>query len=317
MPKISVIMPVYNAEKYIREAIESILNQTFEDFEFIIINDGSTDFTKSIIESYKDSRIKIINHEINQGVYISRNEGLKIARGEFIANFDSDDISMKNRLEKQLSFTMKYPDIAVIGSWMEMTDMKFSKTYILKYNCDPAIIKWDQILKNQISNPASFFRKKIIDKVGYYKKKYKYAGDYDFWSRISRKYKMSNISKVLVRQRIHDESITGTLRTHKIQTHLTLEVIFNNINYYINLNKKDFKIFVNAVKRARISNFKDFIKVRKIYKDLFNSYIKKENLDKRDIKKLFPNYKRKRNFMFKWYIKYKFLKLYNLCKKFK
>ena len=303
MPKTSVIMPAYNAEKYIREAIDSILNQTFKDFEFIIVNDGSTDSTKTIIESYVDPRIKIINHNTNQGIYISRNWGLKIAQGEFIANFDSDDISMKNRLEEQLSFMMKYPDIVVIGSWMEMMDMKFSKTYILKYNCDPAIIKWDQILKNQISNPASFFRKKTIDEVGYYRKKYKYAGDYDFWSRISRKYKMSNISKALVRQRVHNKSITGTPRTHKIQTHLTLEVIFNNINYYINISRKDFKIFIDAVKNGKISNFKNFIKVRRFYKDLFNSYIKKENLSKEDIKKILPDYKKKKDAMLKWYVK--------------
>lgn len=307
-------MPAYNAEKYIKEAIDSILNQTFKDFEFIIVNDGSKDSTKNIIESYADPRIKIINHGTNQGIYSSRSDGLKMARGEFIAILDSDDISMKNRLEEQLDFMLNHPDIAVVGSWMETIDVESGKTHILKLERDPAIIKWMHILKNQILNSSSFFRKKIIDEIGYYRKEYEYAEDYDLWSRISRRYKMVNIPKVLVQYRICSKSVTRALETRKAQKQHILEIVFNNINYYINLNRKDFKVFSNAVKWAKISNFKDFIKVRKIYKDLFSSYIKKEKFSKIDIKKILPDYKKKQKAMFRWYTKYRFPNIYNLCK---
>lgn len=315
MPKISVIMPACNAEKYIGEAIESILNQTFKDFEFIIINDGSTDSTKKIIENYKDPRIKLINHDSNKGIYTSRNEGLRIVKGEFIVDFDSDDISLKTRLEEQLDFMVKNSEIALVGSWIELIDIDKNKSYIMKYTCDPTVIRWEQIFKNQISNSASFFRRDLLEEVGYFNEKYRYAADFDFWSRIIRKYRVANIPKVLIKQKIHKESITGSAETGKIQREFAKEIIFNNINYYINLNKKDFKLLSDAVKWAKISSFKNFIKVRKIYKHLFSSYIRKENLDKKDIKKILPDYKRKRNFMFKWYIKCKFPKIYNLCKK--
>lgn len=307
-PKISIIMPAYNAEKYIKEAVDSILNQTFKDFELIIVNDGSTDSTKTIIESYIDPRIKIITHKTNQGIYSSRSDGLKAAQGEFIAVLDSDDIAMKNRLEEQSNFMIKNPDIAVVGSWMEVIDVDSGDTYTLKPECDPVIIKWMHILKNQILNSASFFRKDIVDKIGYYKKEYEYAEDYDLWSRISRRYKMANIPKVLVKYRIRKKSVTRASESGKAQRQHILEIIFNNINYYINLGQEDFKIFVNAVKEAKISGFKNLIKVRKIYKDLFNSYIKKEKLGKEEIKKILPDYKKKKNSMFKWYIKYKFSK---------
>ena len=104
MPKISVVMPAYNAEKYIGEAIESILNQTFKDFEFIIINDGSVDHTKEIIREYNDPRIVLLENDKNRGIVLSLNKGLDAATGKYIARMDADDIATKDRLEKQLEF---------------------------------------------------------------------------------------------------------------------------------------------------------------------------------------------------------------------
>ena len=314
MPKVTVLMSVYNGQKYLREAINSILNQTFKDFEFIIIDDCSIDKTKDIILSYKDSRIRFIENKKNIGLTKSLNKGLKIARGKYIARMDVDDISMPERVEKQISFLDKHKDIAVVGSWIEIINMESSRAYVLKNDCNPAIIKWTHIFKNQITHSSAFFRKEIIKKIGHYNEKYKYAQDFDFWFRISRKYKIANIPKVLVKYRIHSKSVTETPKTHKIQKQSILEIIFNNINYYINLDQKNFKIFVNAIKWAKISSFKHLIKVRKIYKNLFNSYIKKENLNKEDIKRIFPDYKKKQRVMFIWYIKPKFPKVYNLCK---
>lgn len=115
-PAISVLMPVYNSEKYLNEAIESILNQTFVDFEFIIINDASNDNSENIIESYQDSRIKYFKNEKNLGVAKTLNKGLKLAQGKYIARMDSDDISLPERLYKQFKFMEVYNDIDVCGS---------------------------------------------------------------------------------------------------------------------------------------------------------------------------------------------------------
>lgn len=315
MPKVSVIMPAYNAEKYIKEAIDSILNQTFKDFEFIIINDGSIDSTEDIIKSYTDPRIKIINHDTNQGIYASRSDGLKMAQGEFIAILDSDDIAIKNRLEEQLNFMENHPNIAVVGSWMEVINVDHREVHTLKHDCDPVIIKWTHILKNQILNSSSFFRKKTVDKIGYYRKEYEYAEDYDLWSRISRRYKMANMPRVLVQYRIRGKSVTRAPETRKTQKQHISQIIFNNINYYINLNREDFEIFRQVWKNSRISSFKNFIKARRIYKSLFKSYIQKENLNNKDIKKVLANYKVNRSSIFKQYLKYRFPRFYKLFKK--
>lgn len=119
MPKISVVMPVYNTkEEWLREAIESILNQSYKDFEFIIIDDGSDKSIEPIVNSYNDARIVLIRQE-NQGIAKSLNYGFKISKGEYIARMDSDDISMPERFEKQVNFLDKNPQISVLGGCFE------------------------------------------------------------------------------------------------------------------------------------------------------------------------------------------------------
>lgn len=113
-------MPAYNAEKYLREAIDSILAQTFTDFELIIINDGSTDFTKDIILSYTDQRIRYIENEQNSGICVTLNKGLDAARGRYIARMDSDDISLPRRLEVQVQYMDSHPEIGVAGTDIEI-----------------------------------------------------------------------------------------------------------------------------------------------------------------------------------------------------
>ncbi len=115
-PRVTVLMSVYNGEKYLREAIDSILNQTFKDFEFLIIDDGSTDSSADIIRSYTDFRIRLIQNEKNIGLTRSLNKGLKLAKGEYIARMDVDDISLPIRFEKQVSFLDKYEDVKLVGS---------------------------------------------------------------------------------------------------------------------------------------------------------------------------------------------------------
>ncbi len=121
-PKVSVIMSVYNGDKYLREAIESILNQTFTDFEFIIVNDGSTDNSLEIIESYDDERIKTINNKKNIGLTKSLNKALKFAKGKYIARQDADDVSLPNRFEKQVEYLDSHPEVALVGTSVYLID---------------------------------------------------------------------------------------------------------------------------------------------------------------------------------------------------
>ena len=205
MTKVSVIMAVYNTkEEWLRESIESILNQTFSDFEFIIINDGSSNNAEEIILSYKDKRIKYIKQE-NQGLAKSLNNGLQIAQGEYIARMDSDDISLPSRFEKQVNFLDKNKEISILGTWFEI----FPETQIIKH---PEKIDFLTLLKYCcLGHPTVMFRREDFEKHNLkYNETFKAAQDYDLWSRAIRYIKMANLQEVLLKYRWHNESITQT-----------------------------------------------------------------------------------------------------------
>src|SRR3989338_9643168 len=122
LPRVTVLMTIYNGEKYLRECMDSVLNQTFKDFEFLIIDDCSTDSSRDIIKSYRDGRICLIENGRNIGQVRSLNIGLDHAGGEYIARMDQDDVAMRNKLERQLVFMEKSPDISVTGTWGEAVD---------------------------------------------------------------------------------------------------------------------------------------------------------------------------------------------------
>lgn len=203
MPKISVIMSVYNArEEWLREAIESILNQTFSDFEFIIINDGSKNNSEEVILSYKDERIKYVKQE-NQGLAKSLNNGMKIAQGEFIARMDSDDISLPERFEKQVYFLNRNKDVSVLGTWFEF----FPEKRIMRH---PEKISFFNLLASCcIGHPTVMWRRQDFERYDLkYDETFKAAQDYDLWSRAIRYVKFANLQEVLLKYRWHNESIS-------------------------------------------------------------------------------------------------------------
>lgn len=204
-PKVSVLMPAYNSEKYIAEAIESILNQTFTDFEFVIINDGSTDNTAKIVKDYakRDKRIRFIDNKKNQGVAKTRNQLLGLANGEYIAYQDSDDISLPHRLSVQVGFLDKHKDISVLGAVLET----FPKTEkIISLPC-PKILDFYE--SNPVPNPVVMFRKNDIEAYGFkYNEEFQTCEDYDFWVRVVRVLKIFNLNDVLYRYRILENSLS-------------------------------------------------------------------------------------------------------------
>ncbi len=303
MPKVSVIMPAYNAEKYIKEAIDSILNQTFKDFEFIIIDDGSTDGTKEIISSYQESRIKLLENDKNLGLVGSLNKGLQIARGEYIARMDADDIALPERLEKQVDFLDKNQDIVLVGSWIDSFDEESKDHFIVEFASDPIIIKWLMVTKNQLAHASVVFRKEIIEREGGYSNKYEHAEDYELWSRLLKNYKIANIPEVLLKHRIHGESVSVKRESHNKQIGNVKELVYENIKRYIDLNKQEYNIFMDTLKNDKNRSFGSILNVRRIYKKIFKSFIKKENLTKKDIDKIFPIYKKNKRMVLKWLIK--------------
>ena len=207
-PKISVIMPVYNAEKYLDESVLSILNQTFTDFEFIIVNDCSTDNSLKIIKEYakKDKRIKVINSKKNFGAAKSRNKGLKIANGKYIAIFDAGDISLKNRLELQYIFMERNKEIFLCGFSAIAIDEKGKKLGIFKKFNNPKKIKNKLLKGNPIVHSSVIFRN---TNSYFYREKFESTEDYDLYLRIlSKGKKITNMPDFLIKYRINQDSIS-------------------------------------------------------------------------------------------------------------
>jgi glycosyltransferase involved in cell wall biosynthesis len=207
-PKVNVLMSVYNGEKYLREAIDSILGQTFKGFEFLIINDGSTDKTGKILESYNDPRIKIINNEENIGLTKSLNIGLRIAKGEFIARQDADDISMPERLEKEVEFLNQNRSAGLVGTDYFMINEKGEVVHIVKCLNGSRELQAKLLEGNQFGHGSVMLRRECIDKVGTYREEFKFAQDYDFCLRIAEVYDMANISEPLYKWRINIKSVS-------------------------------------------------------------------------------------------------------------
>lgn len=205
-PKISVIMPAYNAEKYIKEAIDSILSQTFGDFEFIIIDDGSTDNTCAIIESYSDSRIRFFRNEKNMGVAATLNRGLDLARGEYIARMDSDDISLPQRFEKQVAFMDSHPDIAVCGTAIECFGARHETRF---FSENDAALKVDLLFGCCFAHPSVMLRTSVIRSNSfYYDTAFDKMEDYELWCRVSKVGGLSSLHEILLKYRVHPGQVT-------------------------------------------------------------------------------------------------------------
>ena len=206
-PLVTVLMPVYNGEKYLKEAIESILNQTFRDFEFLIIDDGSADKSAEIIKSFNDARIRLERNETNLGLIKTLNKRLGLAKGKYIARMDCDDISLPKRLSAQVNFMEKHPEIGVCGSWVKVIGLKqeFVNRYPQKHEEARAYL----LFNTPLAHPSVIIRKEVMEKHELkYDENYKHAEDYELWSRIIKHTKLSNIPKVLLHYRMHDASVS-------------------------------------------------------------------------------------------------------------
>jgi len=232
MPKVTVLMAVYNGELYLREAIDSILVQALQDFELLIINDGSTDSTREIICSYNDSRIRLIDNNYNLGLTRSLNKGLKLAEGEFIARQDADDISEPERLAKQVSFMERNPEVALVGTWYKQIDSKGNLICKCELPYDCTQIRWSLLFYSPFIHSTVMFRKSaVLEHIGFYNEVAIYAQDYEFWCRIALRLKIANLSDYLIKWRVHSSSVTATYGN--IQQDTALHIQINNIGYLL------------------------------------------------------------------------------------
>ncbi len=207
-PKVTVLMSVYNGEKYLREAIDSILGQTFKDFEFLIIDDGSTDGSLEIIRSYADPRIWLIQNEENIGLTRSLNKGLKLSQGQYIARMDADDISLLERLEKQVHFLDEHMGVGLVSSSYIKINVDGEEIGYQKVSTENDEIKERLLRFNCFCHPSAVFRRECIERVGAYRETFEIAQDYDLWLRIAEEFEVANIEEPLCKWRVCPDSIS-------------------------------------------------------------------------------------------------------------
>jgi glycosyltransferase involved in cell wall biosynthesis len=216
-PLVTVYIPVYNGEKYIAEAINSVLSQTYPHFELIVVNDGSTDNTLQLLSGFKDERIRIIDLKENRGNCAASNVALKQAKGKYIARMDADDVSLPQRIEKQVTYMELYPDVLLSGTFLQLMNEKGKLSEdVWEYYLRDSDIKIDFLFRSAVIQGTSIIRKEVIDKPGLLydeTNKASYAEDFDFFYRISQVGKLGNIPEILLHYRRHEENITKKLKT--------------------------------------------------------------------------------------------------------
>jgi glycosyltransferase involved in cell wall biosynthesis len=299
-PLISVVLPVYNCALYIEEAINSILNQTIQDFEIIIIDDCSVDETVKIVQSIGDTRIKLILKEENKGLIDSLNIGFKEAKGKYIARMDGDDISLPERFKKQLGILQNNSDIKVCGCWLQLFG---NSVEIIKHKEFHDEIVARLLLSCSMSMGAVMFNRKTFESYSFDENK-KHVEDYDFWSRVAWAGKFHNIQEVLYYYRTHNSQVTKLYNDMQRYGDIGIKLfLFKKLKYnteffsdemitkMLLLNKpieiKDFKLFLKWLNQLTLLNKKNQIyspseleKVLKIIKRsiLFSLYFEKTSI---------------------------------------
>lgn len=245
---ISVIMSVYNDEIYVAEPIESILSQTFQNFEFIIVDDGSTDNSLELIKGYSDPRIIILEQE-NVGLTKSLNSAIKVAQGKYIARMDSDDISHKERLQSQFTFLEAHPEYALVGTNVMKIDydsQEIEKNFT-KYSDEE--IRQTFKTRNCMAHGSVMINKKLVGESLHYDESFKYAQDYQLWTKIAHQYKVANLEEHLYQLRLHNTSISQ----QKIEEQsIYAAIVAYEFEHQVKMNDREVEVTHNDLLRKKI-----------------------------------------------------------------
>lgn len=225
---LTVLMPVYNAEKYLAEAIESILSQTLENFEFIIIDDCSTDNSRQIVQAYSDERILFCQNETNLGISATLNKGIQLAKTELIARMDADDISYPDRLKEQYQYMIGHPDCALLSCWVRVISEDKQVIRIDKFGTGYHYYNMPFI--SPMYHPSVVYRRSAVLQVGGYTQKY--AEDYALFWMLSRNHRIYNLEQILLDYRVTGSSLHQVLRKQEYKA-AHEEQVLSNLYYYM------------------------------------------------------------------------------------
>jgi glycosyltransferase involved in cell wall biosynthesis len=208
-PIVTVLLPVYNGDRYLHAAVESILAQTFESFELLIVDDGSTDGTEAICRSFTDPRIRVVRHENNAGLVSALNFGIDLISTKYVARMDADDVALPDRLGRQIAFLESRADLVACGSWArELVDGRLRA--VMRRPTGEYLLKtaWQPV---PIFHPTACLRTEVLQELRY-RPDFIHAEDYDLWLRLCRHHRIDNVPKVLLHYRIHPTSVSHAYR---------------------------------------------------------------------------------------------------------
>lgn len=260
-PFLTVIMPVYNGQAYLNAAIDTVLNQTFKNFELIIIDDGSTDNSEEIIRQYTDPRIRFLKNDKNRGVAYTRSRGLTEAKGDYLAWMDCDDLISPEKFEKQLQFLQENPDIGICGTWW----VRFGegRPRVLKSPTDPEIIKASLLFYPAINPATAMMRMSYVNQFNLkYDHRLLIAEDYDFYFEASFHFPMQNIGEVLYSYRASETSIMKKFSDQEAKMMEFHKIIYSKAFDKLQIEKTE----ENFIKHRRVkssflfNNWSDFKK---------------------------------------------------------
>jgi hypothetical protein len=210
IPTISVVMPVHNGDRFLQEAVESVLAQSYRDFELIVVDDGSTDGTAGILAAAqaRDPRVRVWRMPQNSGITEALNQGCRLARGPFIARMDADDVSLPSRFVTQLEYLRSHPAVGVVGAWVQIIDDQGRAGAVKRYPCDPALVGWSLVFFNSLAHPTVMMRREALDMEAVYSARYPRAEDYALFTRLSRSTQLANVPAVLLRYRMWSGNVS-------------------------------------------------------------------------------------------------------------
>lgn len=276
-------MAVYNGERFLREAIDSILAQTFTDFEFLIINDGSTDATEAIIHSYTDPRIRYVKNEQNLRLIATLNKGLDLCRGKYIARMDADDIALPNRMEQQFRFMEQHPCVGLCGSWIESLDVGQTRTVGFRETHSEVLLEF--MMANHFNHPTAFIRKEVLDDHHIVYPGFLHAEDYAMWMNIISVSEVHILPQVLLRYRLHASSVCATNKPFQDEQSAAIRRHFFT-SWGVDCTGKDYDEFENWIIAGDAKHLNSMFVVQFLAR-LLEFVSQKDNIDKGTARQFF------------------------------
>lgn len=280
-PLVSVVMPVYNGEKYVVEAVESILAQTFTDYEFIVVDDGSTDSTPELLKPYIEQGVIVHRQSKNLGLVEALNTGWRMAKGAYIAIMHADDVSLPERLSEQVTYLQSHQAVGIIGSSVQMIERNSTNLDKVLVNSEPLVNGWEIFFACPLAHPTVIIKKHLLELSGGYRQEMLSTEDYDLWARLSQMTLISNVKRVLLHYRVWDGSITANnkKRMEHQSTLICQDLVSKYLNQEITFQEAAILRRLNGATAGEAPKTKqDVLNVAHIFMQLYDRYTSQTEL---------------------------------------